>query len=60
MPEDDLEISDAAKSGDSTTTNVGITIDAPFQSADCRQYNAMGETSVTWTKDPYLCHNDSS
>lgn len=36
MPET-MEISDAAKSGDGTTQNVGIKVGASFQCAECRQ-----------------------
>ncbi|CAJ1414019.1 unnamed protein product [Effrenium voratum] len=36
MPET-MEISDAAKSGDGSTQNVGIKVDAKFQCAECRQ-----------------------
>ena len=36
MPET-MEISDAAKSGDGTTTNVGIKMTGTFQCPDCRQ-----------------------
>eukprot|EP00913_Durusdinium_trenchii_P006864 g6455.t1 len=32
-----MEISDAAKSGDGTTQNVGIKVNATFQCAECRQ-----------------------
>jgi len=35
MPE--MEISDAAKSGDGTTENVGIKTNGTFQCPDCRQ-----------------------
>ena len=36
MPET-MEISDAAKSGDGTTTNVGIKMTGTFQCPECRQ-----------------------
>ena len=36
MPET-MEISDAAKSGDGTTQNVGIKVGASFQCVECRQ-----------------------
>ena len=36
MPET-MEISDAAKSGDGTTQNVGIKVSASFQCGECRQ-----------------------
>jgi hypothetical protein len=32
-----MEISDAAKSGDGTTQNVGIKVSASFQCGECRQ-----------------------
>lgn len=32
-----MEVSAAAKSGDGTTQNVGIKVDAKFQCAECRQ-----------------------